>query len=611
MIALDPVRPAARSLCQRFGLPVLLLLSVATAALGTFGFATRHNHAVELDFNSLAEAFYRSLQLFTVEFDSDSGPVSCPLQVARFLAPLLTFTAVANALAGIFRAEWRGFRLAHSRNHIVVCGAGTKATALIRDFCEDHSRVVIIDQRANQTLPDVSGRADLFAISGDATSADSLRLARAERAERVFITTGNDSTNIEIAAGLIRHCKAIGSRTGRVVCHVHLVDHQTEELFKRHRIFKDATDRVEIQTFNVYDNAARLLWRERLMACGPLAPDDKRRLHVVLGGLGQMGEAILQRLVRSAHYANGRKPAVTVIDLQADARKQRLLDRVPALPRFCDLEFIEADLSLPATARRISAVLAEPGQLGAVVLCMDDDHANFSVSLQLAPHLKTLATPIYIRLSRAAGLLDLLRAEHSEAALARQIDGFGLTSTCCTRELVTTDRLSSTARAIHKVFTDSQAAAGASSDEPSLQEWDVLSEIFRESNREQAEHLELKLRTFGFSATGSGLQLQKPFSDRQAEILGRMEHARWWAERELAGWTYAAGPRNVDNRTSPYLVPWEQLDAATREKDFAFVRAIPHILAKAQEKDKTGRLRKLLAKVAILLGLRQCPVTHP
>lgn len=586
MIALDPVKPASRTLCQRFGLPVLLLLSVATAALGTFGFATRHNQAVELDFNSLAEAFYRSLQLFTIEFDGVSGPVPLSLQVARFLAPLLTFTAVANALAGIFRAEWRGFCLAHSRRHIVVCGAGTKATALIRDFSEDHSRVVIIDQTANQTLPDVSGRADLFAISGDATSVESLGLARAAYADRVFITTGNDSTNIEIAAGLIRQCKDDGPRTGRVVCYVHLVDPQTEELFKRHRIFKDATDRVEIQTFNVYDNAARLLWREWLMACGPLAPDDGRRLHVVIGGLGQMGEAVLLRLVRSAHYANGLKPAVTVFDIQADARRQRLLDRVPALPRFCDLEFIEADLRLPATARRIAAVLTEPGQLGAVVLCMDDDHANFSVSLQLAPHLKTLATPIYIRLSRAAGLLDLLRAEHSEAALARQIDGFGLISTCCTRELVTTDRLSLTARAIHKVFTDTQLAAGASASGASLQPWDALSETFRESNREQAEHLELKLRTFGFSATDIGLRQAEAFSDSQTDILGRMEHARWWAERELAGWTYAAGPKNVETRTSPYLVPWQQLDVAIQEIDLAFVRAIPRVLEQAQKEDK-------------------------
>lgn len=609
MIALDPVRPAARSLCQRFGLPVLLLLGVATAALGTFGFATRHNQAVALDLNSLAEAFYRSLQLFTVEFDSKNGPVTCPLQIARFLAPLLTITALARALAGVFRAEWRGFRLAHSRRHIVVCGAGTKATALIRDYCQDRSRVVIIDQTATQTLPDVSGRADLFAISGDATSEEALGLARAGHAARVFITTGNDSANIEIAAGLISHCKTVGPRPGRVICHVHLVDPQTEELFKRHRIFKDATDRVEILTFNVYDNAARLLWRERLMACGPLAPEDKRRLHVVLGGLGQMGEAVLLRLVRSAHYANGLKPSVTVIDLHADARRQRLLDRVPALPRFCDLEFIEADLSLPATARRISAVCAEPGQLGAVVLCMDDDHANFSIALQLAPHLKTLATPIYIRLSRAAGLCDLLRAEHSEAALARQIDGFGLVSTCCTRELVTTDLLSETARAIHKVFTDSQAAAGASSTDTGLQPWDALSETFREANREQAEHMELKLRTFGFSATGSEARLPAVFSDSQTDILGRMEHARWRAERELSGWTYAAGPKDAENRTSPYLVPWEQLDAATREKDLAFVRAIPHILAQAQ--DKTGWLRKLLAKLAIFLGLRRCPVTHP
>jgi hypothetical protein len=565
---------------KRFGFLTFALLAIATAAFGTVGFAQCRNASGEL--NSLANSFFLSLRLFSLGTSIVEGPVPWLLQLARFLAPALTFMAVAKTLAGIFRSELRGFRLARSRGHIVICGAGAKASALIRDYCRRHQRVVVIDLKATQSLPDVPGNADLFAISGDATCADTLKLARAERAERVFITTGNDSANIEIAAGLIRHSKSSKSQTGRVACHVHLVNRQTEELFKRHRIFKDAADRVDMHTFNVYDNTARLFWRERLLACGPISPDDPRRLHVVIGGLGQMGEAILLRLVRSAHYANGLKLAVTVFDLKAEVCKERLLERYPALSRLCDLAVVNADLSHPRTATQITSVLAEPGQLGTVVLCLKDDYANFAAALRLAPHIKTHSIPIFIRLSRASGLCELLQAEHSEAALARQIDGFGLTCACCTRDLVLTDQLSQTARAIHDTYLADQLAAGKPASGASGQPWESLDEAFRDSNREQAEHLELKLRTFGYSAAVSGKCLPKAFSEAQVEVLGRMEHARWCAERELAGWNYAPGPKNTEHRTSPDLVPWERLTPEARNKDFSCVLAIPSILAKCK-----------------------------
>lgn len=582
MIALDPVHANGRTLRQRFGLPALALLAVATFVIGTVGFTHCRNDAG--DPYSLADAFYQSIRLFTLESGFVDEPVPWQVQLARFLAPALTFTAVAQALAGIFRSELQGFRLSRSRGHIVICGAGAKASALIRDYGLARQRMVIIDKSPPEDLQDVPGQANVFAIRGDATHRDTLKQARAERAERVFITTGDDSTNIEIAAALIRHCKSSRSRKGRVACHVHLVDHQTGELFRRHEIFKDAADRVDMHTFNVYENAARLLWRERLLACGPLAPDENRRPHIVIGGLGQMGEAVLLRLVRSAHYAKGRKPAITVFDIEADACKERLLERYPALPHLCDLDFVQSDLAHPKTAGRMAAVLASADQLGSVVFCLDDDYENFAAALRLAPHLREHAVPIFIRLSRAAGLSELLHAEHSDSALALQIDGFGLNSVCCTRDLVLTDQLSRTARSLQEAYLADRLRDGVPASDHSLRPWEKLDEAFQESSREQAEHLELKLRTFGYSAAATDQRLPEAFSDAQVEILGRMEHARWVAERELAGWTYAPGPKDAARRTSPDLVPWEQLPPDIQKIDFDFVVAIPRILAASRGK---------------------------
>jgi hypothetical protein len=61
-----------------------------------------------------------------------------------------------------------------------------------------------------------------------------------------------------------------------------------------------------------------------------------------------------------------------------------------------------------------------------------------------------------------------------------------------------------------------------------------------------------------------------------------MEHARWNAERLLAGWTL--GERDTKRHINPYLVPWSELPENIREYDRQAVRKIPALLACIQKK---------------------------
>jgi hypothetical protein len=418
-------------------------------------------------------------------------------------------------------------------------------------------------------------------LEDDATRPGCLEKARVQTARQVFVTTGNDSTNVEIVSQVINLARHRGRarKGGRLACHVHLVDRQTNEIFRQHHVFQEAVPLVDVRVFNVYDNAARLLWRRHLLTRGPVAPADRRRMHVVIAGLGQMGEAVLLRVVKSGHFANGRKPAITVIDRQAELVRGRVRHRHPMIEALCDLEFIEGDIDLPDIARRIGACLAGPDEIGTVVLCADHDHENFSAALQLASSLARTDIPILVRLSLAAGLAELLKAERSESALARQVEAFGLVADCCAAEAVLEDSLCRFAGSFHQAYVRNRLRAGVDPADAALKDWNDHDEQCRESSCEQAEHMELKLRTFGFStdsATGSRLSA---FTDEQVQVLARMEHARWCAERRLAGWTYAPPPKNPVRRTSPSLVPWEQIEESIRQIDCDTVREIPEILA--------------------------------
>ena len=547
----------------------------AALILGYAGFVQYYRESARAI--SQWDLIYLTLQLFGIRSGLIQGTAPGMLIAARMLAALFTMSALVFAFGRLCREEIRSYRLGGLKRHVVVCGVGDKAQALIQDLKKQGRRIVAIDlntaKRSMQNLEDFR----LFALEDDAARPECLERARVRTAREVFITTGNDSANIEIASQVINLVRTRGRsrRHGRLACYVHLVDRPTSELFHQHLVFQEAAAQVDVRVFNVYENAARLLWRRNLLGRGPLAVSDRRRMHVVIGGLGQMGEAVLLRVVKSAHFANGRKSAITVVDREVAAVQTRLRHRYPLIETLCDLDFIEAEIGSPETIRRIGACLSAPDEIGTVVLCADHDHENFAAALQYAAEPTLKEVLICSRLSRANGLADLLDAEHSTLALARQIDAFGLVSDCCCAEAVLADGICQMAGRFHQAYIRNRQAAGANpATDPALKEWGELDQQFRESSCEQAEHMEVKLRTFGYSTDPAQGPFPAAFTDDQLLVLAQMEHARWCAERGLAGWTHAPAPKNAVKRTSPHLVPWELLDAGTQKIDFDLVREI-------------------------------------
>jgi hypothetical protein len=136
------------------------------------------------------------------------------------------------------------------------------------------------------------------------------------------------------------------------------------------------------------------------------------------------------------------------------------------------------------------------------------------------------------------------------------------------------------AEAIHERYRRDNADKRAA-DDPAMAAWDILDEGFRESNRRQADHIPTKLKAVGwdFAPTPSGKAKPARFSSDEIESMARMEHERWVAEKLLDG--FSPGPRDVTRKTSPYLVPWDDLDEKVRDHDREAVREIPELLASA------------------------------
>lgn len=113
--------------------------------------------------------------------------------------------------------------------------------------------------------------------------------------------------------------------------------------------------------------------------------------------------------------------------------------------------------------------------------------------------------------------------------------------------------------------------------------WEELPDTLKDSNIRQARGVFDKLNRYGYVATyeQDGREEITEFTKEQVEKLAREEHDAWWAERKSNGWTYAE-KKNVDKKTSPYMLPYDELLETIKELDRDAVRNVFPLIKEIQ-----------------------------
>jgi hypothetical protein len=107
--------------------------------------------------------------------------------------------------------------------------------------------------------------------------------------------------------------------------------------------------------------------------------------------------------------------------------------------------------------------------------------------------------------------------------------------------------------------------------------WHELSETLRNANRRPADHFDTKLRALGLALVRKDNASPAHLTANELDLLARMEHDRWWADRSLDGWNYAAD-RDDKRKLHTDMVPYQKLNEATRQKDRDNVKTMIRIL---------------------------------
>lgn len=555
-------------------------LWLITLCLGYVGFA--QHFAGRGEARSPLDLLYLTLQLFPLQSGAISPPVAWELQMARFLAPIVaTYTALC-ALAQVFYHQLQVLGLRFVRGHVVICGLGRKGWLLTRGFLFRGERVVVLETDEANDYIELCREQGATVLVGSATDTELLRKAAVHKARYVISLCGDDSINAEVA---VRARSLIREYAGQALtCAVHIVDPQLYHLLRERELTLEGGKPFRLEFLNIFDLGAQLLLKE-YPAFEPVTAARGQSPHVVVIGLGRMGESLVIHLAREwwrRRCAEGARLRISIVDRAAQAKVASLCLRYPRLEQACDLMPHQVEIRSPEFER--AAFLCNVDRecdVSSIYVCLDNDSLGLMAGLTLLQRLRGRKVPIVVRLAQEGGLATLLcgGASHFE-----NLRAFGLLDRTCCPDLVLGGTHEMLARAIHEEYLRRQSGAGDTRQtNPALVPWDQLPEALKESNRHQADHIGVKLRAvgYGIGPLTDWEAEEFEFTAEEVELMAQMEHQRFLQERSLSGWTYTAGEKDLESKRSPVFVPWDELPEAEKEKDRNVVRALPRFLAQA------------------------------
>jgi voltage-gated potassium channel Kch len=560
----------------------LLLMSVGVAALliGTLSLvSTDPRYFSPLYWPDLIS---RLVSLYSLGGMSTTGPVPQPLglQTARFLGSIFSLIALGVGLRALLWEQLSIFRAGIMRRHTIVCGLGAKGAALCRNLAHSPGRRgVAAVEVANDPEWILSARLHGVAvIIGDASERGILKLANAVHAASFISITGSDRLNIEMAVALKRLLDSSKVRKrigGATLCAVHVGDSRLRDLLQHSNLIRGGNKNLTVRFFSTAHLTSRQFFVEN-HAEGTIRRPS--RVHLTLFGFNQVAESIAVQFAAIAHFAGQPQLSVTVVDENAKSIETEFLARYPEFGGICTLSFQRYNPG-DKDSRRLGFLDDDgaDGEARLIMVAKGNDSANIAAALEIQALRPRLNLPMHVHITETEGISSLLE---ESGPVKTGIIPFGSFAKVCTAELVLGESLDLLAKRIHEDYCGKMLSSATGGGKPAETPWDELSEEYREANRRQADHLPVKLRAVNcrLSPIGTGDCSGFAFTPEEIEMLARMEHARWCADRRLRGFRYCA-KSDYAARQHAMLVPWEELPDSEKEKDIDAVRNIPALAA--------------------------------
>ena len=557
-----------------------VLFFVSTLVFGTVGFM-QHDAS-----QGAGTAFYKAIQLFSLESGAVDPPTPTSLEIARWLGLVTTLTGFIGAVAAAFHGFRAAMGIRLSGGHDIVCGAGDKGCAVAESILASGGKVAVIE--SDESAPSITQlqRKGAMVLLGDARELPILKKAGLAKASHLVCATGDDNANLAIAM------TAAGSPLAApgLKVHVHIADVAHSDILLRNGILGGTGQQgVYLCSFNFFRNRARCILRDFPLECdndGRLSDD----VLLVLPGMDRLGTALVLQAALIGHFRGCAKVAIHLVGKNAERDLQQLLSHVPDFRECADItaHALTEDNEFSAVAARI--ITEGGGKISAfstVFLGSLEENAALAEALLLKERSEgSDRFRVLISARDDSALRQIIGGQTGQDGmpLSRWISFLPPTHSACGRDSVYAESLDEVARAVHERWyagnrativqaekAGDSATAAQLRGKPAYKPWSELTEEQKSDNRSAADHLAVKIRAVGLEPDDPGLERKWAALDASTlDMLSRIEHQRWAAVKWSGGWRQ--GTRCDERKIHNNLVPFDELDEATKGYDLEQVK---------------------------------------
>lgn len=563
---------------------IIGLLWITAFLLAIIGFNILYNEA-EVHRNILDLAF-QSMKIFGMEFVDDfPSPLPWQLEVARWLAPGVLAYTVGKAIMYFIRREFKSFMLKSYKDHIIITSLNEKSRFLVKDLLKNGEKVIVLAGIENPKKLDVIEKEGAVIVEGDITSTKFLKNIAGHKAKYFVFLENDDELNISNAISVYNYLTKFGKDTKQII-YTHVADDiKLNELldlnfFENYLESNAKNTNCEIRIISMFERTARILFNEYSPdRYGPINPDSPH-VNVAIFGSGNLAQSMIIRLARLGHYANLKKIKITLFH-HGDSVIKKLHQNFSGLFELIEFESINEPLEL-FDVKEFNFRNAQQ-LFDSVYLLCEDDALSSNILKKLTKNDSPENIPVLLTLMNPNGILS----KWYQAKLIGniQLQKFNLIEESFTKEALISEKIDQLAKIIHKDYLSKVKERIES--KPSHRDWDLLPIDFKNQNREQADHILVKIRLAGYEY-GDETKTEIPSTQVEInsdliELLSEMEHKRWEAHMRLSGWKMGK-VRDDKKKIHTDLIPYAELSEDIKQYDRNTVLNIPLLLETYKKK---------------------------
>lgn len=557
----------------------------------------------------LAKDFYLILGLFGVQGEwAFEEPTNAYLKVLAFMAPLLALLGIVEIFTRkLFARLLLVSTLMFIRNHVVILGLTEESYLLVKSLRKSRNKreVVVIDQDPDPILALKCRKLAVPVINRNPTTQGALTRAKIPRAGLAVSFVSKTHEAISLVFSVDKIMRKEGTRA--LDLWLNFEDPEFGRRLGDYLKFANLSNCVHPRFFNLNEVAARRLVRQH-------PPDlyadalGHEQLHLAVYGFGNFAFEVIEEMLLQMSSSFPRKAKISILTPNPREDQNLLFALCPQIADVADVSV--GDLQFYSTGLSQKDYKKIPEKVTMHLVCHDQADASAAIALSLRQLLlnpppskepassQRLNAPIFVRLSKSKGIAQLLESHFIETGAEGEDDKRGdipdgIFAFGMMEDLLAVDQdnpmiptVVDTAREkaakylhfsyVYDLETLKKMFEGVEiGDDEVTRDWEELGPVFRESCRQEADHIWSKARLIRHRLMAK-TEAQVATSDltrKEKKTIAIAEHTRWLTERRLSGWVY--NKKRVDEAKRHNLLrPWEELSEAEAKIDLNLAERI-------------------------------------